>query len=138
MMPDYGCFVIAWTAYGIVVPLIDTCSASSPTRSIRRSCSPLTSRAAGRHEHRQPAVGTNSISFSRARTDKGIEYRVDARDDGWRFVLKVEGSSRVTYYLNGKPVPDASSGIRMTGTRNRVLVVQENERITTRLRSRRA
>src|SRR5206468_5550203 len=23
MMPDYGCFVIAWTSYGIVVPLIE-------------------------------------------------------------------------------------------------------------------
>ena len=22
MMPDYGCFTIAWTSYGIVVPLV--------------------------------------------------------------------------------------------------------------------
>jgi cellobiose phosphorylase len=23
MMPDYGCFTIAWTSYGIVMPLIE-------------------------------------------------------------------------------------------------------------------
>jgi hypothetical protein len=39
-------------------------------------------------------VGTNLISFSRARTARDVEYDIEAKEDGWRFVLK------------GKALPD--------------------------------
>jgi hypothetical protein len=40
--------------------------------------------------------GTTMVSFSRARTTKGIEYRIEAKHDGWNFILKGRGV----------PVPD--------------------------------
>jgi hypothetical protein len=67
-------------------------------------------------------VGSNVISLSRSRTDEGIEYRVDAREDGWTFVLKGKALPGARYYRNGRPVSVASDGLRLTGRTNRVLV----------------
>jgi hypothetical protein len=68
-------------------------------------------------------IGANLVSFSRARTSRGVEYRFDAKDSGWSFVLKVKDSSGAKYYLNGRPVSFSSSGIRMSGRKNALLVV---------------
>jgi len=68
-------------------------------------------------------VGANLISFGRARTDKGIEYRIEGKERGWRFVLKPEQSPGARYYLNGKPVTADSSGIVMSGGKHYVLVI---------------
>jgi hypothetical protein len=34
-------------------------------------------------------VGTNRISFSRAKSARGIEYGIDAKEGGWNFVLRI-------------------------------------------------
>jgi hypothetical protein len=70
-------------------------------------------------------IGTNTISFSRQKTGEGIEYRVDAREDGWSFLLRQRASPGAKYYVNGRPASLTSSGIRLTGRTNRVLVVQD-------------
>ena len=67
-------------------------------------------------------VGTNAVSFSGARTGKGVEYTFQSRDGGWTFVLRTEASPGARYYLNGRPIVPPPSGIRMTGRRNQVLV----------------
>jgi hypothetical protein len=125
MMPDYGCFVIAWTSYGIVVPLIQHVFGIQPDAMNKTVV----------FDPRVPAgwedmsiedlpVGTNSVSFSRAKTGRGIEYDVEAKDGGWSFVLKGKALPGARYYLNGRPVAFTSAGIRMSGRRNHVLVVQ--------------
>ncbi len=70
-------------------------------------------------------VGTNRISFSRAKTDGGIEYRIDGKESGWRFVLKEEPLPGARYYLNGKPISPDSTGIRMTDRQNQLLIVSQ-------------
>jgi hypothetical protein len=67
-------------------------------------------------------VGTNLISFSRARTGPGIRYTIEARQSGWSFVLKGDSLPGAKYYVNGSPVSFTSSGIRMSGRKNQVLV----------------
>jgi len=125
MMPDYGCFVIAWTSYGIVLPLIQHVFGIQPDAPDKTVV----------FEPHLPTgwediriddlpVGTNLVSFSRARTGRGIEYGFEAKQRGWSFVLKVKDVSGARYYLNGRPVSFAAAGIRMSGKRNRVLVVQ--------------
>jgi hypothetical protein len=69
-------------------------------------------------------VGTNTISFSRQETGEGIEYRVEAKEDGWTFVLRQDSLPGARYYVNGIPASLTPSGIRLTGRTNRVLVVQ--------------
>jgi hypothetical protein len=69
-------------------------------------------------------VGTTMVSFSRARTAKGIEYGFEAKDDGWNFILKGSGVPGARYYVNGRPVSVDPSGIRMSGRKNHVVVVQ--------------
>jgi hypothetical protein len=70
-------------------------------------------------------IGTNTISFSRQKTGEGIEYRVEAREDGWSFLLRPEASPGAKYSVNGRPATLTSSGIRLTGRTNRVLMVRD-------------
>jgi len=69
-------------------------------------------------------IGTNVVSFSRAKTSSGVEYDFKGTADGWTFVLQVPDAPGAKYYLNGKPIPLSASGIRMQGRRNQVVVVQ--------------
>jgi glycogen debranching enzyme len=124
MMPDYGCFVIAWTMYGIVLPLVQHIFGIQPD-AIHKTVvlDPHLPSGWENMSIEDLPVGTNRISFSRAKTGKGIEYAVEARESGWRFVLKGPAVAGAKYYLNDKPVAADSSGIRMTGTKNHLLVV---------------
>jgi len=126
MMPDYGCFVIAWTMYGIVVPLVQHIFGIQPN-AINKTIVLDPHLPTGWEDMsiEDLPVGTNLISFSRAKTEKGIEYAIEARERGWKFVLKGKALAGAKYYLNGRPVAPDSTGIRMSGTKNRVLVVPQ-------------
>jgi len=73
-------------------------------------------------------VGSNTISYSRARTAKGIEYVVNAKEDGWNFVLRGTAMYGAKYYLDGRMVSLDSAGIRMSGRENHLLVVPSQSR----------
>jgi hypothetical protein len=125
MMPDDGCFVIAWTSYGIVLPLIQHVFGIHPDAMNKTVVfDPHLPSGWEDMSIEDLPVGTNSVSFSRAKTDRGIEYGVEARERGWTFVLKGKASPGARYYLNGRPVAFTSSGIRMSGRKNLVLLVQ--------------
>jgi hypothetical protein len=125
MMPDYGCFTIAWTSYGIVVPLIQHIFGIQPD-AMKKTVVFDPHLPTGWEDIaiEDLPIGTTMVSFSRARTVRGIEYGFKIRDDGWKFVLKGKGVPGTRYYLNGRPVSVDSSGIRMSGRKNHVLVVQ--------------
>ena len=56
MMPDYGCFAISWTAYGIVVPLIEQIfgvQADAPNKTVSLRAAPA--QGLGGPQHRGPA-----------------------------------------------------------------------------------
>ena len=109
MMPDYGCFTIAWTSYGIVLPLIEHVFGIHPD-------------APGKtivFEPHLPAgwenisiedlpVGTNLISFSRTRSGDGVVYEIRATEKGWNFVLKDSSQPNARVFLNGKPLQQRS------------------------------
>jgi glycogen debranching enzyme len=123
MMPDYGCFAIAWTSYGIVVPLVQHVFGVQPD-ALHKTVVFEPHLPTGWEDIRidDLPVGTNLVSFSRARTGRGIEYGFEARQSGWSFVLKVKDVPGARYYLNGRPVAFPPAGIRMTGKKNHVLV----------------
>jgi glycogen debranching enzyme len=124
MMPDYGCFTIAWTSYGIVVPLVEHVFGVQPDAMNKTVVfEPHLPTGWEDMSIEDLPIGTNLVSFSRAKTGRGIEYRFAAQDSGWSFVLKVKDSSGAKYYLNGRPVSFNSSGIRMSGRKNALLVV---------------
>jgi glycogen debranching enzyme len=124
MMPDYGCFVIAWTSYGIVLPLIQHIFGIQPD-AINKTVVFEPHLPTGWEDMsiEDLPVGTNLVSFSRAKTEKGVEYRIDAKQTGWSFILKGKALPGAKYYVNGRPVAFTTAGIRMSGRRNRVLVV---------------
>jgi glycogen debranching enzyme len=123
MMPDYGCFTIAWTSYGIVLPLIEHVFGVQPDAANKTIV----------FEPHLPAgweeisiedlpIGSNLISFSRVRTGEGVVYEIEAREDGWSFVLREKALPNTKYFLNGRPTIPSPSGIRMKGKKNRVLI----------------
>jgi glycogen debranching enzyme len=124
MMPDYGCFTIAWTMYGIVIPLIQHVFGIQPD-ALKKTVVFDPHLPSGWENIRidDLPVGSNLLSFWRSRTDRGIEYGVEARESGWDFVLKEKAHPSARYYLNGRPVSFTGAGIRMSGRNNRVLVV---------------
>jgi len=124
MMPDYGCFTIAWTSYGIVMPLIEHVFGIRPD-AVNRTIvfEPHLPSGWERIRIDDLPVGDNLVSFSRTRTEAGVVFDIEARDNGWNFALRIEGAPHASYFLNGKPTALTSSGIRMAGTKNRVLIV---------------
>ena len=123
MMPDYGCFTIAWTSYGIVVPLVQHVFGIRPD-AVNRTVVLDPHVPAGWEDMSidELPVGGTTISFSRARTGRGIEYDVAAKADGWNFVLKGAPVPGARYYLNGSPVRFPAAGLRMSGRKNHVLI----------------
>jgi glycogen debranching enzyme len=126
MMPDYGCFVIGWTMYGIVLPLVQHVFGVQPDalhKTVVFDAHPPSGWQDMSIE--DLPVGSNRVSFYRTTTDKGIEYRIEGNESGWRFVLKPTPPAGAKYYLNGKPISADSSGIQMTARKNHVLVAPQ-------------
>jgi Bacterial alpha-L-rhamnosidase 6 hairpin glycosidase domain len=123
MMPDHGCFTIAWTSYGIVVPLIEHVFGIRPDAG-NKTILVEPQLPAGWKEVsiEQLPIGTNLISLSLTRAADAVTYELQAKEDGWSFVLKPNGSPDARYFLNGKPTAPSASGIRMTGKKNRLLI----------------
>jgi glycogen debranching enzyme len=123
MMPDRGCFTIAWTSYGIVVPLIRHVFGIRPDAAHKTIVfEPHLPQGWEDISIEALPVGTNLISFSRARTSETVTYEITARDDGWSFLLSEHASSAAQWLLNGKPINPGSDGIRMDGRRNRLVI----------------
>jgi hypothetical protein len=124
MMPDYGCFAISWTSYGVMVPLIEYVFGIRPD-AVHRTVvlDPQVPTGWGAMGLEELPVGSNTISFSRRPTDRGIEYRIDARESGWTFVLRGTAAPGTRYYVNGKAATVPATGLRLTGRVNRVLEV---------------
>jgi hypothetical protein len=124
MMPDYGSFTIAWTAYGIVLPLVQHVFGIRPDAG--RKMVVFEPHVPSGWEEMSIAdvpVGTNLVSLTRTKTDRGTQYDIESRENGWTLELKGDAVAGSQHYLNDKPVAFAASGIRMTGQKNRVLVV---------------
>jgi glycogen debranching enzyme len=123
MMPDYGCFTIAWTSYGIVLPLVEHIFGVQPD-AVNKAIVFEPHLPAGWEDIsiEDLPVGTNLISFSRTRTAAGVVYDIEAKESGWRFLLRQQASPDTRYFLNGRPISPQPSGIRMQGRRNRVLI----------------
>jgi glycogen debranching enzyme len=125
MMPDYGCFTIAWTSYGVMVPLIEHVFGIRPD-AVHQRVVLAPQVPTGWEDMRidDLPVGSNTIAFSRRRTAEGIEYQVNARESGWTFVLRPKAPPGSSYYVNGRRASVGPAGLRLTGRSNRLLVVQ--------------
>jgi hypothetical protein len=127
MMPDYGCFVIAWTNYGIIVPLVEEVFGIAPEAPKRTVVfDPHVPTGWKRMRIDALPVGNNTISFTWAETEKGIEYDIDGTQEGWTFIVKADTAGGARYYVNGKPVVPTDGGIRLSGRKNRVGAVSGN------------
>jgi len=127
MMPDYGCFTIAWTSYGIVLPLIQHVFGIQPD-AVHKTVvfDPHLPTGWEDMSIADLPVGSHRVSLSRAKTGKGIEYQFGAKESGWTLVFRADAGPGAEHYLNGRRVSATSAGIRMSGTKNHVLVVRQD------------
>ena len=125
MMPDGGCFTIAWTSYGIVVPLIRHVFGIEPD-ALKRTVvlDPHVPEGWEGMSIEALPIGNTLVSFSRGATGRGTRYTVESADSGWTFVLRTGNLPGARYYLNGAPVVPVDSAIRMRGRKNQVLVLR--------------
>ena len=123
MMPDRGCFTIAWTSYGIVLPLIEHVFGVHPDAAKRTVVlEPHLPTGWANMSVEDLPIGTDLVSFSRAKTAKGVIYDIESKENGWTFFLQDPAAPGSRYFLNGRPVPASPSGIRMSGKKNQVLI----------------
>jgi glycogen debranching enzyme len=93
MMPDYGCFAIAWTGYGIVVPLIEHIFGIAPDAARKTvTFNPHLPRGWEDMSIEALPIGTTTISLAAARTSKGLEYTLESSAEDWTLVLETEAS----------------------------------------------
>ncbi|MGN6393632.1 MAG: alpha-L-rhamnosidase-related protein [Gemmatimonadales bacterium] len=123
MMPDYGCFVIAWTNYGIIVPLVEEVFGIAPDAPKRTVVfDPQVPSGWKRMRIDALPVGDNTISFAWAETERGVEYDIGGTKEGWSFIVKADTTGGTKYYLNERPVTPSAGAIRMSGLRNTLVV----------------
>src|SRR5439155_110741 len=81
MMPDYGCFTIAWTSYGIELPLIQHVFGIQPD-AINKTVvfDPPVPTGWEDMSIENLAIGTNIVAFSRAKTGRGTDYAIEAQE----------------------------------------------------------
>ena len=126
MMPDWGSFTIAWTMYGIVVPIIQHIfGIHSDAVNKTVEFDPHLPTGWEDISIEDLPIGTNTVSFARRKTAKGIEYNLEAKEGDWTLVLKGATLPGATYQVNGRRRPFGASGIRLSGRRNNVLVVPQ-------------
>lgn len=125
MMPDYGDFAQEWTNYGIVLPLVQHVFGIHPD-AYNKSILFEPHLPSGWEDMsiENLPVGTNTISFSRSKTGKGIEFTLTGKEAGWNMILKLKDVPGAKYYLNDKQVSLDSSGIKMNQKSNKLLIIQ--------------
>ena len=119
MMPDYGCFTIAWTSYGIVVPLIQHVFGIQPDAMNKTVVfEPHLPTGWEDISIEDLPVGTNMVSFSR-QNRQGNRIWVRSHGERMEFRLKREGFARRQVLFEWQTcLPSPPSGIRMRGQKN--------------------
>jgi glycogen debranching enzyme len=106
MSPNYGCFVQAWTVYGMVTPIISYMFGIQP----RAYWKEVTLRPRLPHDWndvsvKRVAIGGgedgNELSFFISRTINEEVYRFSLSQAGWTIKLKVACTEGVTILLDG-------------------------------------
>ncbi|HSE40084.1 MAG TPA: amylo-alpha-1,6-glucosidase [Acidobacteriota bacterium] len=126
MMPDYGDFTQAWTIYGIAVPIVNHIFGIQPD-AYNKSISFEPQLPTGWNDisiGNLPVGASNSISFSRTKTEKGIEFKLTAKESGWKMNLKLKEVPSAKYFLNGKQVNWNPDGFQMSDRNNTLLITQ--------------
>jgi glycogen debranching enzyme len=125
MMPDYGDFTQAWTSYGIVVPLVEYVFGIQPDAFAKTIVfEPQIPDGWNDISIQNLPVGSNVISFSRAKTAKGFQYSLNSSENNWKMILKLKESGSAKYFLNGKEVPFLASGFVLNEKTNRLEIIQ--------------
>jgi hypothetical protein len=108
MSPDYGCFVQAWTAYGMVWPLITHMFGIQPKAHWKEIIlRPRMPKEWAHAEVENVCIGigennnTMNVSFER-NLDEEI-YRFSFEKQGWRVLLDLDYNEDKEVLLDGKP-----------------------------------
>lgn len=106
MMPDYGCPVQAWTAYGVIRPLIQYIYGISPNAYKQIvTLSPNLPSGWNQIEIEALPIGNNVIDYKVKRLDNGLEIILETSEADWQYNLRPAKLPIRRFVLNGKEQP---------------------------------
>ncbi|MEK0317709.1 alpha-L-rhamnosidase-related protein [Cohnella sp. 56] len=126
MSPDYGCFVQAWTNYGIHWPIVRFMFGIAPQAHRKRlSLRPRLPSAWGEAAIRRVAVGHGAcaaeLDLEIALGDRADTYRVKVEGQGWTVELDLPRAAGARIFVDGSPAerqedgPDGEARIVLAG-----------------------
>lgn len=106
MSPDHGCFVQAWTNYGMIWPLITRIFGIQPNAYIKEiTLRPRLPKAWNNISIENVAIGcgskTNRINVSIARLKHGFVYHFSTQQQGWLLRINVPEKSKEGILIDG-------------------------------------
>ncbi|MCU9613172.1 hypothetical protein OEV98_06355 [Caldibacillus lycopersici] len=86
MSPDYGCFVQAWTSYGMIAPFITGFIGMKPNAGQKKVVfAPQLPDAWDQMEAKQIKIGNNLVDVKVTRVVNGYQVEVTSNEQGWIF-----------------------------------------------------
>ncbi|MCQ6267926.1 glycogen debranching protein [Fictibacillus sp. WQ 8-8] len=109
MSPDYGCFVQAWTSYGIVWPLLTHIFGIQPRAYWREvTIRPRLPQGWDTLSVRNVQIGLgekqNECDISITQNEKETVYEIAMKNKGWKILLDLPMDSNQSIYLDDKEV----------------------------------
>ena len=121
MMPDYGCFVQAWTNYGIDIPLIQYVFGITPDACHSRIIlKPNPPEKWKNIKIEKVSVGDNRLSINRKTIGNKIVYTINQSKPLWKINLYIDDGKNCS--LNGRPVVISKNYLTFSGRRNVVTI----------------
>lgn len=113
--PDLGCFVQAWSGYGVIWPLMTQILGLQPTAHEQKLViRPRLPQGWGRFSLKNLKIGDNTFSLDFQVHKNKIELKIKSSLGGWDLMLDLpkESEKKPVFTLNGKRLP--SSAIQLS------------------------
>jgi glycogen debranching enzyme len=105
MMPDYGCFVQAWTNYGIMVPTIEYIFGLKPSAHLKKiALEPQIPTGWNDLKLSNQKVGDNTFRWAIEKEESSIRYTLNWENGGWDTEIRVPYSRGMKFQYNKKSI----------------------------------
>ncbi|MDR7073292.1 glycogen debranching protein [Fictibacillus barbaricus] len=116
MSPDYGCFVQAWTSYGLVTPLISYFFGIQPTAYWNEvTIRPRLPKSWNQAEVENVKIGTgersNEVNVSILLGDTEDRYEISLKEGGWKLIIDLPLEHRSKVFVDDGEAEIASGQI---------------------------
>jgi hypothetical protein len=130
MSPDYGCFVQAWTAYGLVTPLISYFFGIQPRAywkevTIRPRLPQSWNHAEVERVKIGSGEGSNELNVSLLLSEKEDVYELSLKEKGWKVTVDLPLDPFAKVFVDDKEVDFLSGTITISNAASHTIRVRK-------------